>query len=126
MTTLIIFCAKYLIFVIAIGGFVYMAQSPRRKHIALFSAVTLPIAYIVAKMVGWFWYDPRPFVESGVAPLVAHAADNGFPSDHTLLAMTIAAIVFVYDKRLGVFCLYRRRHHHPLSDGFFYRALGIF
>jgi glycosyltransferase involved in cell wall biosynthesis len=26
----------------------------------------------------------------------------------------------------GVFCLYRRRHHHPLSDGFFYRALGIF
>ncbi len=37
-----------------------------------------------------------------VQPLITHAADNGFPSDHTLLTMTIASILFLYNKRLGI------------------------
>ena len=102
MTGLIVFGATYLIWGIAIAGFVYIVQSPRRQKMGLFAVVTLPVAYVVAKIVGWLWYDPRPFVESGIAPLVAHAADNGFPSDHTLLAATIASIVFVYNRPLGL------------------------
>jgi len=34
-----------------------------------------------------------------------HVANNGFPSDHTLLATTIAMLVYIFDKKLGIFLL---------------------
>ena len=40
-----------------------------------------------------------------VAPPFAHAADNGFPSDHTLLSMFLAACVFWYSRRWSVVLL---------------------
>ena len=41
-------------------------------------------------------------VDHSIKPLFPHIADNGFPSDHTLLTMTIAAIIFVYNRKLGI------------------------
>lgn len=60
------------------------------------------MALVVGKILNHDIQDPRPFVVKHITPLVAHAADNGFPSDHTLLTMTIASIVFVYNKKLGI------------------------
>jgi undecaprenyl-diphosphatase len=34
-------------------------------------------------------------------PLITHAADNGFPSDHTLLVAALAMTLWFYDKRLS-------------------------
>ncbi|MES2203318.1 MAG: phosphatase PAP2 family protein [Patescibacteria group bacterium] len=102
MNTLIILCAQYLIWAIVIAGFVYLVQSPLRKKMVLFAAAALAASYVVAKVIGWFWYDPRPFVSDGITPLIAHAANNGFPSDHMLFGATIASIVFVYNRPLGI------------------------
>ena len=102
MTSLIIFAAQYLIYAIAIAGFVYVLQSPKRKTMALLAVCALPAAYLAAKVAGWFWYDPRPFVSDGVTPLIAHAANNGFPSDHMLFGAAIASTVFVYNRPLGI------------------------
>jgi len=44
-------------------------------------------------------------VTEHVAPPFAHAADNGFPSDHTLLSMFLAARVFWYSRRWSVVLL---------------------
>ena len=41
-------------------------------------------------------------VDHSIKPLFSHIADNGFPSDHTLLTMTIAAIIFVHNRKLGI------------------------
>ena len=46
----------------------------------------LVTAYGVPLVGGAAWVDPRPFVVDGRAPLVPHADDNGFPSDHTTVA----------------------------------------
>lgn len=45
---------------------------------------------------------PRPFVDLSITPLVLHAADSSFPSDHTLLGVALAAPLLWYRPRLGV------------------------
>ena len=66
------------------------------------SLISFPLTYILAKIAGYIIYDPRPFVVEHIKPLIAHAADNGFPSDHTLLTSVIASVIFAYNKKLGM------------------------
>lgn len=103
MDTLIILTAKYLIFISALAALIYFLRQPRKrqKEMAVFAIVSLPIIYIAAKIGSWLYYDPRPFVVGHFTPLFPHDADNGFPSDHTLLAGAIAAVVWVYDRAVG-------------------------
>ena len=104
MDGLIIFGAKYLVWIVAVLFLAYFFFARRRtkRKLFLLSLISLPLAYIVGWVAGHFYYNPRPFVESGIAPLVAHAANNGFPSDHMLFAATLASLVFVFNRRLGL------------------------
>lgn len=90
-----------------------------------FIVLCLFLSFALSRIAGSLYYNPRPFMVSGVEPLVPHAADNGFPSDHTLLLATLAAIVFYYDKKhsvvlwiaaiaVGFFRVYAGIHH-PLD-----------
>ncbi len=104
MDLLIVFIAKYLYLLVVLIAVLFMLRLNKvnRIRLAKLSIVTLPLAYIISKILGRFIYDPRPFVVEHIKPLIAHAADNGFPSDHTLLTMTIASIVFVHNRKLGI------------------------
>jgi undecaprenyl-diphosphatase len=102
MDILIIFFAKYLIWIIVAAALPFLFFSHEWKRLSIFAAISLVLAYVVGKVAGLVWYDARPFVVNGTTPLVAHAADNGFPSDHMLMAATIASIVFVYNRTLGL------------------------
>ena len=99
-----IFGAKYAIILSFIVGGVYFFQSSReeQKRFALFAAIALPLMYITAKIGGHLYDNPRPFVVGHFTPLIAHDPDNGFPSDHTLLASGIAAAVFLFRRRIGL------------------------
>jgi undecaprenyl-diphosphatase len=104
MQLLIIFSAKYLI-VVSIALFIFgywKLGSKDRRIFLLASLAALPSAYIIAKILGHLFYNPRPFVGDHIQPLIKHAADNGFPSDHTLITMALAAIVYHFNKRLGI------------------------
>ena len=100
MDTLIIFIAKYLVFVSAAIAVFYFLKQPRQKQkeILIFAVVLLPLSYIVAKIVSHFYFDPRPFVVGHFTPLLPHAADNGFPSDHTLFGAAVAFAVFHFPR----------------------------
>lgn len=67
----------------------------------LLAAFSFPLAYLLAKLGSALYESPRPFVLSGIPPLVPHASDNGFPSDHTLFSAALAVLVLRYDKRVG-------------------------
>ncbi|HEV2340114.1 MAG TPA: phosphatase PAP2 family protein [Patescibacteria group bacterium] len=107
MNLIIILIAQYL-FWVSIAIFVlYLGYLWKNKTAKLFSLVTLtvisfPLTYIIAKISGYFINDPRPFVVEHIKPLIPHAADNGFPSDHMLLTMALASVVFVYNRKLGI------------------------
>ncbi|MDO8566493.1 MAG: phosphatase PAP2 family protein [Candidatus Moranbacteria bacterium] len=103
MDSFIIFGAQYLYLVIVIAALVYICWQPKELcwKIALCAIIALPLTYIAAKIVSNFYFDPRPFVIGQFTPLLPHAADNGFPSDHTLLGSAVAAVIFFFHRKLG-------------------------
>lgn len=104
MDTLIIFGANDLIFaamVVAAIVFWRLAH-PIQKDTLWLAILTLPTAFILSRLVSWLYFNPRPFVVGQFVPLVAHAADNGFPSDHTLLLSAVAMLFWRANRRVSV------------------------
>jgi undecaprenyl-diphosphatase len=65
------------------------------------AVVTLALALIGSKLFN----DPRPFVVGHFTPYFPHGADNGFPSDHTLLGSLLAFLTYKYNRTLGTLAL---------------------
>ena len=103
MDTLIIFGAKYLIVlsILVAMSVVWIVPQKDRVRFTMLLVLSLPIAYILAKIGGHLYMNDRPFVVGHFTPLVEHGVDNGFPSDHTLLASALAAVVTVIRPRIG-------------------------
>ena len=104
MDSVIIFCAKYLIVaVLLVAGLAWLRLSNKNKINFVVAAVCAGIlAVILDKLAGKLYYDPRPFVTHAVKPLVAHAADNGFPSEHSLFSAALGGVTYFYSKKLGM------------------------
>ena len=104
MNALVIFLAQYLVIVsglIAVIAAVFSEKTVRNNIIKL-AILSFVIAFLVAFVAGALYYDPRPFAAGNIEPLFPHQADNGFPSDHTLIAMVISSTVFVFRRKLGI------------------------
>ncbi len=98
-----IFGAKYAIVLsFAVAAWCFL-KAPRdaQKRMILSGVIALPLIYLTALIASHFYNNPRPFVVENFVPLIPHAADNGFPSDHMLLASAIAAVVSFYSRRIG-------------------------
>lgn len=97
-----VFIAQYLLYVLLLATCIWWLKLPGSKkwRIALFIISSGLLALLLAKIGAHFINDPRPFTQ-GLVPLFSHADDNGFPSDHTLLAATLSFAVIVYNWRLG-------------------------
>lgn len=104
LNELMILSAKYLYLFIVSGGllFIGLRLKSKKKDASLLALISLPLILITAKISGYFFYNPRPFVVNHFIPLIKHASDNGFPSDHSLLSFAIASLVFVFNKKLGL------------------------
>jgi undecaprenyl-diphosphatase len=104
MNELIIICANYLFVASLAATAVYWWRLPRpdKKPFLLLLVLAGVLSYALAKLSGHFIYDARPFVSDHITPLIPHANDNGFPSDHTLLTSWLAFVVLVYSRKWGV------------------------
>jgi undecaprenyl-diphosphatase len=104
MTLLIILTATYLYFLTLAVALISWVRSSHtvKTQILKLAILAAPLALVLAFIGGLLYYDPRPFMVEHVRPLIAHAPGNGFPSDHTLLCMTVAAVIGVYHRRTGI------------------------
>ena len=104
MNLLIILSAKYLFLVSILIALLFFLKADKKIKKGLFflALIAFPLSLIIAKISAFFIQDPRPFVVEHIKPLITHAADNGFPLDHTLLTMAIASVLFVYNRKLGI------------------------
>lgn len=60
------------------------------------------LALALAAIAAHFYYDTRPFVTHHLVPIIPHAADNGFPSDHALFTSFLAFTMTLYSRRTAV------------------------
>lgn len=58
------------------------------------------LALLLAKVLTHVVSDPRPYLVDHVPALTPLSRDNGFPSDHTLLAAVLTASLWWIDRRL--------------------------
>jgi undecaprenyl-diphosphatase len=104
MDSLTIFCAKYLFIVIPLLWLAVLIQAgnKRRKQIILATFLAVVMAVILDKLFSKLYYDPRPFVTQNINPLIAHAPDNGFPSEHTLFSVTLSTVILFFRRKIGL------------------------
>lgn len=99
MDDVIIFAAKYLIYVMVVGfALAWLLAEKRRGKVELGVAavIGLVLVLIFIEIASSSYTDPRPFVvDPSVAPLIPHAPDNGFPSDHSAAVGLMAALVLL-------------------------------
>lgn len=108
MNTLAIIIAKYAIIlpvIIAAIVFWQLKTKQKRTEFVVFLLIGGVVSILLAKLGSAAINDPRPFVEGHFTPLISHAADNGFPSDHTLLASFIGWVVLSYSRKWGIAAL---------------------
>ena len=104
MDTVVVIGAKYLIYIVAFLAVTVTLLSERsvRFNLIKLTLFSFPIAFLLSLIAAALFYDTRPFVVEQITPLIPHSADNGFPSDHTLFAMTAALTVLVYKRKMGM------------------------
>ena len=93
--------AQYGLFVvfIALGG----AWLRRRPPGLVLPALAAGLCALAADLVaGLAYHEPRPFLTLSATPLLAHSADNAFPSDHSVAAAYAATLAVCIDPALGV------------------------
>jgi undecaprenyl-diphosphatase len=95
-----IFAAKYLIFILAALALYWFVRMSREDQVKMlrFGTISLPLTYALGFIASLLYYDPRPFISGNITPLIAHAANNGFPSDHALASFAIAAVFFAFSR----------------------------
>lgn len=104
MTSVITYGAQLLPFVAPVAGVLVWWRLPRgaRARFGVLGVVAGVLAAGLVLLTGLLHDDPRPFVVDPTSPpLFPHAADNGFPSDHTTYAATAALVVVTTRRQLG-------------------------
>ena len=103
MDNLIIFCAKDVIVLVVLGWLLAMWRIRKDLRLQFLIATLLAsiFAVVLSRIASKLYYDPRPFVSQHIKPLIDHAADNGFPSDHALFTMTLTAVTYFYSRKLA-------------------------
>jgi membrane-associated phospholipid phosphatase len=100
-TSLTVFCASTLLFVLIAGGVVIGMINLRR--ITWMTVARMIVAVLVAGtltlLIKHLVNDPRPFMVEHYKPLAHASSDNGFPSDHTLVAALLVAWTWLIDRR---------------------------
>lgn len=102
MDNFFIFGAKYLYIASMVIALAYFVKSTEKKRLFWFGIITLPLSYLLGLLTRMLYYNPRPFVVNNLTPLIEHSADNGFPSDHTLLVASIAVWATIFNRKLGL------------------------
>ncbi|CAM3156455.1 Phosphatidic acid phosphatase type 2/haloperoxidase domain-containing protein [Deinococcus saxicola] len=111
-----VFCANVLLLVLVALLAALLLRHLRTLTPALLARMTLSllVATLLTLLLGRLIVDPRPYLAENYVPLAHVAADNGFPSDHTLIAALL----------LGWACWLERRWWPVFAAGLLAVMLG--
>jgi undecaprenyl-diphosphatase len=87
---------------LAVSWLVPGKSLPTRRRAVLAGCLAAVVAVALGMVLERVLGRPRPFVELGFTPLIAHAADSSFPSDHTLIGVSLVGPMLFSLPRLGM------------------------
>jgi len=88
---LMVFCAQYIPFIlIALVVYLWLFGKKPGRRAAFRATLSGGLAIVLARIVGAFHYQALPSVLGLGRPLILHAANNSFPSDHVSFSFAIA------------------------------------
>lgn len=90
---------------LALYTFIRLRNRQKRIEFAVLLVGGGILSLMLAKVGGHIISDPRPFVIGHFTPLLPHTADNGFPSDHTLLASFLGYVTLRYSRWAAIAAL---------------------
>tara|TARA_B100001971_G_C18123722_1_gene500829 strand:- start:16 stop:540 length:525 start_codon:yes stop_codon:yes gene_type:complete len=101
------FLATYLFWILVVLViFISLKNHAPRFILFMYAATSGLIVYYINKVIGFYFFRERPYISLGFENLLGEVhPDKSFPSDHTSLAWTMALMVFLYNKKYGVFLL---------------------
>lgn len=108
MNTVIVVLAQYVPFLVPLAaGVVWLTLDRTDKiSLAIRAIIAFALALVLIKVAGMVHTDPRPFVvDPSLKPLFPHPADNGFPSDHTTMVVTVSLLVLAYRRWTAIVLL---------------------
>lgn len=102
--SIIILCANYLFIVPVLTVlWVCLTAIPQQRGLLLLrGCIITALCVALAEVAEGVYYECRPFVTHHFRPLVAHVADNGFPSDHALLTFACTFFLLPCSLRLAL------------------------
>ena len=92
----------FVISVVLVALYWLRCSRPTKVTLAATLVVGGAVGGVLMLIGGKVFYDTRPFVRDHITPIIPHAADNGFPSDHALLTFFLAFALWAWSKRLAV------------------------
>ena len=101
----IIFYAKYLGYaLLGLLGVLFLRNYKRN----LFAFLQMGLAAllsrgIITEAIRFLWHRERPFIAHHVVSLISQSSSGSFPSGHATFYFAIAAVVYVYNRKLGIF-----------------------
>ncbi|MEO7904190.1 MAG: phosphatase PAP2 family protein [Candidatus Saccharimonadales bacterium] len=105
MDSVIVFSAKYLIFAlfVTLGILGIRLIIKHRWAMIVYTGMNLVFTFAIARVFVYLYESNRPFVDNAFTPLIKHAADQSFPSDHAVAAFAVALsiLVFMRHKLIG-------------------------
>ncbi len=93
LDNVLIIVAEYLPYVFtAVLIYLWFSSKVDGKHSALFAGYSAVIGILINRIITYFYFHPRPFMENIGIPLINHVPESSFPSDHTTFMLSIAAM----------------------------------
>ena len=83
------------------------AQRALRQRFCLGVVTSVLAGLLLAALVAHLYSDNRPFVSrADTTLLISHAADNGFPSEHTTISFAVAGTLIWWRRWVGLVTIF--------------------
>ena len=103
--TIIIFCAKYLpyIMVVFLSLFLIFGRDRKRELKMIFYVIAGVVLsrLVITEIIRYFYPHLRPFIFYKFTPLIYDYASS-FPSGHAAFFFALATIIFLFHKKWGI------------------------
>lgn len=101
---IIVFFAVYLgyLLILPLAYLAWRRREQAREIIATAVLAALLSRGVITEIIRYLHHKQRPFAVLDVHQIIDHSSGSAFPSGHAAFFFALAAAVFVYDKRYGV------------------------